>query len=155
MIPGAPRPPVTVRTAQPEDLPVLAALETAGFPPNRAWSAPLLRLELEAPGALMLLAEGPDGIVGYAAFRTVADESELLRLAVHPDARRRGIGRALVRAGLAASAVRGARRCFLEVRLHNRAAINLYRALGFRDAGRRQGYYRDGDDALVMSRSTL
>lgn len=152
MTPGAPRPQVTVRPARPEDLPALAALESAGFTPDRAWSATLLELELDAAGGLTFLAEGPAGVVGYAAFRTVADESELLRLAVHPDARRRGIGRALVRTGLAASADRGARRCFLEVRLRNRAAIGLYRALGFRTAGRRKGYYRDGDDALVMTR---
>jgi ribosomal-protein-alanine acetyltransferase len=140
-----------IRRGGPDDLPVLAALERAGFPLDRAWSLPLLRLELASPHSLVLVAEDPIAL-GYAAFRIVADEAELLRVTVAPEARRRGIGRALVEAGLAEAARRGAGRCFLEVRPGNRAAVRLYEALGFRKGGRRPGYYQDGSDALVMRR---
>ena len=46
----------------------------------------------------------------------------------------------------------GAARCHLEVRLDNAGALALYHALGFEICGRRQGYYRDGSDALVLRR---
>jgi len=148
--PGAAAP-WTLRKARASDLPELVSLERSCFAPP--WSEALWRLELHTPGSLVLVAQSdaPDRLDGYSAFRTVADESELLRMAVRQDGRRAGLGRALVEAGLAAAARRGAERCFLEVRGDNRAAIALYRALGFATKGTRPGYYPDGADALLMS----
>jgi ribosomal-protein-alanine N-acetyltransferase len=148
---GDATPPRTLREARPSDLPALASLERSCFAPP--WSEHLLRLELDAPGSLVLVAEsgGADRLDGYAVLRTVADEAELLRVAVRPDDRRAGIGRGLVEAGLDAVARRGAARCFLEVRADNRAAIALYRTLGFAPSGTRSGYYPEGTDALLMA----
>lgn len=143
-----------VRPATWEDLPALAALERASF--DSPWSQDLLRLELVEQASVLLVKDRVDGgLAGYAAFRVAADEAELLRTAVAPGERRRGIARVLVEAGLRAVAERGARCCFLEVRPRNAAAVALYRSLGFRDAGRREGYYSDGSDALVMVRRGL
>jgi ribosomal-protein-alanine acetyltransferase len=146
-----------IRAGGADDLAALVGLERAGFAPERAWSFPLLRMELGAPHSLVLVAEERISeerclALGYAAFRIVADEAELLRVTVAPEARRRGVARALVEAGLAEAARRGADRCFLEVRPDNPTAVRLYETLGFREAGRRAGYYHDGSDALVMRR---
>ncbi len=96
-------------------------------------------------------------LAGFAFARDVADESELLLLAVSPAARRGGIGRALVLDWLAGSAARGVRRHLLEVREDN-PAIALYSALGFTAVGIRPDYYRGSDGsrrpAMTMARGS-
>lgn len=87
--------------------------------------------------------------MGYAAFRHAAGEAELLRLAVLPEERRRGVARALFFEGAGRLQAESVQVIFLEVRLDNAPAIALYESLGFTRAGRRRGYYRDGTDALV------
>jgi ribosomal-protein-alanine N-acetyltransferase len=90
-------------------------------------------------------------LVGYLLARQAADEAEILNLGVAPAARRRGIGRALVREGLAALAGRGASQVFLEVRASNAAARALYAEFGFGEVGRRREYYRRPvEDAIVL-----
>jgi len=95
----------------------------------------------------------PDrGVVAYCAFRILADEMEVLGLAVAPASRRQGLGRWLLRLALSRGGREGAGSAFLEVRPSNEPAIHLYRAVGFRERARRPGYYRAPDeDALVLA----
>lgn len=92
---------------------------------------------------------------GFILIRVVADEAEILTLAVRPAARRRGIAARLTAQAAAAAQARGATRLFLEVAEDNAAARALYASLGFEPAGRRRGYYtrKDGPavDALILS----
>lgn len=92
--------------------------------------------------------------VGFAMSRLVADEEELLLLAVIPDARRCGVGTALLSRFIAAARARGAARIFLEMREGN-PAESLYRRHGFTCIGRRANYYRLGTgrpiDAITYS----
>ncbi|MGO4884668.1 MAG: ribosomal protein S18-alanine N-acetyltransferase [Bryobacteraceae bacterium] len=87
-------------------------------------------------------------VAGFAVSRRVAeDEGELLNLAVDPAFRRRGIGRRMV----AEVAARCKGTIWLEVRESNWAARKLYESLGFREAGRRVGYYPQyNEGAIVM-----
>lgn len=87
---------------------------------------------------------------GFLLGRIVGDEAELLTLAVAPEARGQGEGRALVRRFLEDCSVRGAAAVFLEVAADNAAAIRLYRATGWSQVGQRRNYYAPGLDALVM-----
>lgn len=115
----------------------------------QGWDEKALAGLLATPGAFGWCAgEGP--VQGFILLRQAADEAELLTLCVDPDARRQGLGRALTAAAAAESLRRGAGRIFLEVEEGNDEAVRLYRALGFRTVGRRQGYYR-GADARVMA----
>jgi ribosomal-protein-alanine N-acetyltransferase len=94
-------------------------------------------------------------VVGFALFSQVLDEATLLNILVRPSCRRQGLARQLLMTALPALAARGARRCLLEVRAGNGAAIALYRSLGFRPDGRRRDYYpaaNGREDALLMSR---
>lgn len=103
--------------------------------------------------ATFLVAETEDGtgVAGYVIALDAADEGEILNLAVAPDGRRRGLGRALVEEVLAELSERGARNIYLEVRESNAAARALYAAHGFREVGRRPGYYRRPvEDAIVL-----
>ena len=80
-------------------------------------------------------------------------ELEILNLAVEPESRRRGLGRRLLLLALQAGRKMGMQKALLEVREHNVAALALYRACGFAEAGRRRRYYADtGEDALVLER---
>jgi len=98
-------------------------------------------------------ARDPAGVVaGYAAFRRGAGDAELLRLAVEPAVRRRGVGRSLTERGLEILRAEGCAACHLEVRTGNAAAIALYEGLGFDRVAVRPRYYSDGDDALVLRR---
>jgi ribosomal-protein-alanine N-acetyltransferase len=126
----------------------LADLHAAAFP--APWDAAAFAALLDQSGVLAIEAPG-----GFILIRTVADEAEILTLAVEPVARRRGLGARLVRDGAAAAAAGGAARLFLEVADDNPAALALYARAGFLEAGRRPGYYARPDsrprDALILA----
>ena len=89
--------------------------------------------------------------MGWAA----AGDAEILTVAVVPEARRKGVGAALITSAGVAALVRGAASMFLEVSETNDAARALYTKLGFAEAGRRRDYYATDDgwvDAIVMRR---
>ncbi len=81
----------------------------------------------------------------------MADEIQMLNLAVHPDYRRQGLGRQLMTFLLAQAEEKRVSKVLLEVRPSNQIAIALYHSLGFKILYRRPGYYEpEGEDALVM-----
>ena len=84
---------------------------------------------------------------------SVVGEAELLRIAVRPEARGRGLGRRLLRATTEALRDLGITELHLEVRVSNEAARRLYEAEGWRMAGLRKGYYRDGENAALYGKS--
>ncbi|HEX4197946.1 MAG TPA: GNAT family N-acetyltransferase [Caulobacteraceae bacterium] len=137
------------------DAGAMAAVHAASF--DEPWDANEISALLEGPGGFAQLArEARTGIVAaFILARAIADEAEVLTLAVDPAHRRAGVGRALVEAAAVVAAAAGARRLFLEVASDNDAALALYRSAGFAEAGQRPAYYRRGTgavDALVLRR---
>lgn len=126
----------------------LAALHAEAF--ETPWDAASLTALLDSPGVFAV--EQPDGFI---LIRVVADEAEILTLAVRPAARRSGLGGRLVEAAVVRAAALGAARMFLEVAEDNVAARALYARAGFVEAGRRRGYYARSDgsreDALILA----
>ena len=129
----------------------LAAIHAAAIATPRPWSADEIADLLASPGAFLLTEPG-----GFLMGRVIADEAELLTVAVKPEARRRGLGARLVAAFLGEARTRGAATAFLEVAADNHAAHALYASAGFTKAGRRPGYYTTLDgkriDALILTR---
>jgi [ribosomal protein S18]-alanine N-acetyltransferase len=145
--------PVRFREVVEADLPRIMEIEKDGF--LHPWSEQLLRRELEHAWSSLVAAveDGPEGerILGYVIFWLVHDEVHVLNVATSLEARRRGIGRALMDEAARAGRARGARLVTLEVRRSNLPAITLYKALGYRQVGIRPRYYaEENEDAIVM-----
>lgn len=131
------------------DLDEVMAIESKSF--SRPWTREHFIEELYSPRSRPLVARtGAGGIAGYICPMIVLDEGEILDVAVRHDCRGRGIGKALVGEAIHELSLRGARIVCLEVRVSNLSALELYRKLGFRETGRRRGYYENGEDAILM-----
>lgn len=131
------------------DLGQVVAIEAASF--TAPWSRETFERLLLRDTAGMVVAEEEGRVVGYAVFWVVGREAELGNLAVHPEARRRGVGRRLIRRVRGEARRLGVQAIYLEVRESNEAARALYQAEEFRNVGRRRGYYRSpSEDALVL-----
>ena len=95
---------------------------------------------------------GP-AVIGYASVWHLEGELRINNIATHPDYRRRGLGRWLLRALLGEARTAGCGTATLEVRDSNEAARELYRREGFQEVGRRKNYYQmEGEDAVLMSK---
>lgn len=124
---------------------------------GEAWTRSQCSGILPMAGIRLALARDGDGtgVIGFALARTIADEAELLLLAVAPGHHRRGIGSRLLDDFMDRAREGGAAKVHLEVRDGN-PAIAMYRAAGFLPVGRRRNYYRGADgsrfDALTFAR---
>ena len=150
----------TVRLAPGEsaDLDAVMDVMTSAFDPGfgEGWTRSQCAGILPLSGVLLMLARDEQGEVqGFSLLRTVADEAELLLLAVAPNAQRRGVGGSLLDHFISHGRDKGVRRLHLEVRDGN-PAVAMYQAFGFNTEGRRPKYYsgQDGSqhDALTMAR---
>ena len=131
---------MVIRAASEQDLPAIAEIQSAS-PEASQWNlSDYLTFEC--------LVAVEDGTVnGFAVVRQVADrEWEILNLAVAPAARRRGIGRQLLRDVLA----RHPAEFFLEVRESNHPAREFYGRLGFQAVTKRLQYYTNPADAAIV-----
>lgn len=111
------------------------------------WGAEAFGAQLGLPGALGFI--DPEGAVLLA--RVLCPEAEVLTLAVVRQARRRGLGIALVSLAMREAAAAGAKRIVLEVGVSNAPARALYEKVGFCRVGLRRGYYADRSDALLLA----
>lgn len=140
-----------VRPLRPEDLPQLERIERNAMP--LPWSEAQVREEIGAANGFALVALCAGALCGYAFFRTCFPESELLHLVVAPEWRRRKVATALVTQAVTRLADQGYVACFLEVRVSNIAARQLYTRTGFRQTGTRKQYYsQPAEDALLLTR---
>jgi ribosomal-protein-alanine N-acetyltransferase len=132
-----------------DDLDIVMEIERASF--STPWSPGSFRNLLGRKDADLWVAVAEGEVVAYAVVWFAATECELGNLAVAPTRRGQGIGRWLLDWALRKSLERGAKRVFLEVRMSNQAAQELYESRGFVQVGLRRRYYRaPTEDARVM-----
>jgi ribosomal-protein-alanine N-acetyltransferase len=150
------RPPPAILAARPEDAAACARLHALSFPVG--WSESEMERLLSDPSVATHLARESGGrgkAVAFLMSRCAADEAEILSVAVDPAARGRGLAGELLSHHLSRLAARGIARIFLEVGEDNRPALRLYARAGFREVGRRAGYYPRASgavSALVLRR---
>ena len=138
----------SLRALMPADREACLALDAAAL--GGLWTAGQWDTELAAPGRPGVgLWEG-EALVAMASGWLILEELHITLVAVDPRCRRRGLGRRVLEALLDQARAAGAQHATLEVAAPNDAARALYGGAGFREAGVRRGYYRNGDDALIQ-----
>lgn len=135
-----------IRSATEQDLPAMVEIERDAQ--VHQWTAQQLAEELSRPSAHVLVAQSDGIVTGFVVGWSVADETHVLYVAVAPAHRRKGTGRALVKALLKKANNPVA---LLELHVGNANALRLYESLGFQGVGSRSNYYKDGEDALLMT----
>ena len=142
--------PIEIRVMCRDDIPAVMRVETAAY--EFPWSAGIFRDCINVGHECRVAVQG-GSLVGHAVMSFGAGEAHLLNLCIAPASQGCGHGRHLLRRMIDLARWHGTERIFLEVRPTNAAAINIYRAAGFGEVGRRPGYYpsRGGrEDAVVM-----
>ena len=142
---------ITIEKMSREHLSEVASIEEMSF--SLPWSLESLELMLtEQASALVALEDGR--VLGYVGMMCVLDEGQIINVATHPDSRRRGVGRALMRAIEQSAKERGIVFLSLEVRESNAAARSLYSSLGWVGRGIRKNFYsKPTENACIMTKS--
>lgn len=132
----------------------IAELERICF--SDPWSEAVLTESLANPYYRFLVATDGAEVLGYAGMFLTLPEAQIANIAVAPVARRKGIGRELLRALCSAAQNAEAECIFLEVREHNLGAIALYEGEGFGLVGQRRNYYSNPtEDGLIYVKEIL
>ncbi len=143
-----------VRRMRSEDVKRVAAIEAESF--SSPWKASTFRTLLARPGAeLWVLEDDGAGIIGYAVLWCILDEGELANIAVTASHRGRGLGARLLSAMIDIARERGVASLYLEVRVSNEKAAELYRRFGFEKIGMRRDYYDSPREDAVLMRARL
>ena len=133
----------------PEWVPQVAEMETLCF--CDPWSERSIASEVENPLSLWLVAVQDGRAAGYVGSQTVLGETDMMNVAVSPEARRKGIAQGLILTLEDELKLLGSHCLTLEVRASNIPAIALYKKLEFSQVGRLPNYYRNPkEDALIL-----
>lgn len=104
---------------------------------------------------LAIVDDSTDALSAFALCQLTAEFADILMVATHPSARRKGYARILLQSLLKRCGERGIARMTLDVAADNAPALQLYHSLSFSEDGRRNAYYRRAEkrvDAILMSR---
>jgi ribosomal-protein-alanine N-acetyltransferase len=145
-----------VREALPGDIAALALLHANAFP-FEPWDRNSLERLIALPVMrARVIEDAKRAKLGFLLAQVMAGEAEILTLCVAPDARRRGVARALLADLESLARAAKSSRLVLEVAADNGPALRFYDSRGFTTIGRRAGYYRRGDaapvDAVMLAR---
>lgn len=145
-----------VRGGDAHDIEAIMPVMQAAFDPSfgEAWSAEQCRGVMTLPGTWLILAVTGEAVAGFALWRSVLEDAELLLIAVRPEQQSLGAGNALLDHIERAAALNGVTKLHVEVRSDNHAR-RFYEARGFEKTGTRQNYYKRTDngpnDAVTLS----
>lgn len=141
---------IQVRPADLLDLESIQRIEQISYSP---YSLSQLLAELKQKNSLVLVAVSGQTVIGWCGSRVIPPEAELLKIAVHPDYRRQGVGAKLLRHLEEKLAGNNVTDVYLEVRSMNDTAVKFYLKFGFFQVGLRKKYYSSPqDDALIYKK---
>jgi ribosomal-protein-alanine N-acetyltransferase len=137
---------------QENHIPQIANIEKLCF--SSPWTETGLKEELSNPSAVFFCAEENGVVTGYMGFHFVLDEGYVANVAVHPNYRNKGVGKALVAHAHEIATQKGLSFLSLEVRQSNTPAKNLYTKMGYTTVGKRPNFYTNpNEDALIMTKT--
>ena len=138
-----------IRKMQESDLLQVATIEKANF--SVPWSLESFRESMKLEHTIYLVAEEQENIAGYCGMYRVFNEGEIVNVAVAEAYRRKKVASQLLEQLFAKSTELKVDNFFLEVRESNRPAIQLYKKLGFTEAGIRKNFYeKPRENAIFM-----
>lgn len=118
---------------------------------SSAWSFKAIEDEFNNELAHYLVAKIDGQVVGFIGAWLILDEVQITNIAVDPNSRCKGVAKALLKQLIETMKAKQMDVIYLEVRVSNQAAIALYESFGFMNAGRRKGFYSNGEDAFIMA----
>jgi len=140
------------RPMQHTDLATVMEIETIAYP--FPWTLQNFKDRLRT-GYIAKVLELDNELTGYGIMSVAADEAQILNICVHPNQQRRGYGQQILKHLLELASFQAAKSVFLEVRISNQAAINLYHKNGFNQIALCKGYYpndnKGREDALIFA----
>ena len=150
-----------LRRFQPDDLEQVMHINQTCLPEN--YAAYFFTELYERFPETFIVAEESGKIIGYVMCRIetglpdfgllgIAKRGHVISVAVLPEHHRKGIGMALMEEAISGMRLYKAKECFLEVRITNKPAVNLYKKSGFETSRIAHNYYSDGEDAYIMSK---
>ena len=141
-----------IRQFEKADFDTLWRIDQACFDAQLAYSRPELAFYMRREGSFTLVAEGDAGILGFVVAETRRKTGHIITIDLVAEARRTGVGSALL--GVAESQLQqnGAKAVALETPVNNEAAIRFYKQQGYFVEKTVAGYYSGQLDALVMTK---
>ncbi|WP_312654443.1 ribosomal protein S18-alanine N-acetyltransferase [Proteiniclasticum sp.] len=141
--------PVDIIEMEPEHVNTVYTISEGAFP--LPWAKEELIREIINPHALNLVALYEDTVCGYIQCWYTYEDADILNIAVDEHFKRQGIARALLNRLITLLKEKNVQNIFLEVRVSNIPAQMLYKSFGFITLAKRERYYINGEDALVMN----
>jgi len=118
---------------------------------SEPWTLESIEKEVNNPVAEYLVAEGDEGVIGYAGLWHILDEGEIINIAVDPKWRRNRVGQQLLNGLIEKAKTYDLEVIHLEVRESNFEACTLYKKHGFYEIAKRKNYYhKPTEDAIIM-----
>jgi len=147
---GSLPPGIVIRPMTAADVEAVAEIEALSF--SVPWPREEFIKEIYTNDLARYLVIADNGkVVGYAGMWIILDEAHVTNIALRPEYRGRGLGRALLGEMISVARRLGAVRMTLEVRRSNLTALRMYTSMGFVSCGVRPRYYSDsGEDAIIM-----
>lgn len=140
-----------VREMMPEDMDRVFEIEQTCF--SHPWSLRSVKSGQNSSIDTWLVLEEEGDIRGYCVFRVIGGEGELLRIAILPEFRGRGLSKKLMDQMVEYSRKKNVHTIYLEVRESNIKARNLYKSYGFSEESIRKNYYRHPCENAVIMRT--
>ncbi len=143
----------SLRPYSPDDLGDLYGIDQACYEPGIAYSRTELRWYLAQRGAVCLVAEADQRIIGFILGELSSSRAHIITIDVLQEWRRRGVATALLAEIERSLAAAGARTVELETATANEAGVAFWQKHGYRTVGLRKGYYLGRLDAYSMRKS--
>ncbi|MDE6586365.1 MAG: ribosomal protein S18-alanine N-acetyltransferase [Clostridia bacterium] len=132
-----------------KDILRISEIEKECFP-DEPWTYSMLVSSFQTETFCGVLSEDGEEIAGYGGITVACDTADIANVAVTEPYRHSGVGTSIIHELCRIAKEKGAEKVFLEVRVSNSAAMELYLKSGFKGAYARTRYYPDGEDCLVM-----
>ncbi len=142
--------PVEIGKLSVADLDRVMEIEEVSF--RHPWPRAFFVNDLASPQSICLGGWVENQLIAYGVAMVASVELHITNIAVHQDRQRRGLGTRIIAELEGEGKRRGCSYAYLEVRVSNQSAVELYRKLGYGFAYSRRGYYLDGEDAHVMEK---